>query len=129
MPILIRVRLTACADTSLGGQRFRAAGSHWGKVLAGIASKHGVTEAQVLLRWARQQNVAVIPGSASERHIRENLLQGAAAARARQFVLTPEDMQAIEEAPSPRSWFDPARGPAKMSGEQAESPWAAAVRP
>lgn len=37
-----------------------------------IASKHGRTTAQVLLRWLLQQNVAVLPRSRSTEHIRQN---------------------------------------------------------
>ena len=66
--------IVTTAYTSLGGSRFRGAGSHWGAALTSIAKKHGVTPPQVLLRWAVQQKVAVIPGSGSEAHIRENLL-------------------------------------------------------
>ena len=41
--------------------------------LAKIARKHGKTAGQITLRWlVQQQNVAAIPKSASEKHIREN---------------------------------------------------------
>jgi 2,5-diketo-D-gluconate reductase A len=110
--------MVTTAYTSLGGSRFRSSGSHWGPTLAAVAKKHGVKEAQVLLRWAVQQGVAVIPGSASEPHIRENLLQGT-----KHFVLDEADMDAIDKAPPPDSWFDPKRGPAKLSAKQAELPW------
>ena len=56
---------------------------------------HGATEAQVLLRWARQQGVAVIPGSSSEAHIVENLELPA-------FELSAAEVAAIEAAPAPR---------------------------
>ena len=112
--------LVTTAYTSLGGSRFRRSGSKWGDALAAIARKYRVKEPQVLLRWAIQQGVAVIPGSASEAHIRENLLAGT------HFSLDQADMDAIDKAPPPESWFDPQRGPAKMSGKEAETPWGGA---
>lgn len=38
-----------------------------------IASKHGKTPAQVLLRWATQRGIAVIPKSSSEARMKQNL--------------------------------------------------------
>ena len=38
-----------------------------------LAKKHGKTPAQILLRWALDQNVSVIPGATSAAHIRDNL--------------------------------------------------------
>ena len=43
------------------------------QTVAGIATKHGKTPAQVLLRWATQRGVAVIPKSSSEGRMKENL--------------------------------------------------------
>ena len=42
-------------------------------VISEIASAHGVTSAQVVLRWNLQKGVVVIPGSSNPEHIRENL--------------------------------------------------------
>lgn len=42
-------------------------------VIAAIADAHGVTSAQVILRWNLQKGVAVVPGSGNPDHIRENL--------------------------------------------------------
>jgi len=72
--LLTEKGIVTTAYTSLGGSRFRALGSHWGKALGRVAAKHGVAESQVLLRWALQQGAAGIPGSASEAHIRSNLM-------------------------------------------------------
>ena len=53
-----------------------------------IASAHGVSAAQVILRWDLQRGVVVIPGSSNPDHIRENLdLFG--------FELTQEEMDQI----------------------------------
>ena len=38
-----------------------------------IAEAHGVTSAQVILRWNLQKGVVVIPGSGNPEHIRENI--------------------------------------------------------
>lgn len=53
-----------------------------------IAENHGVTCAQVILRWNLQKGVVVIPGSSNADHIRENLdLFG--------FELTEDEMSQI----------------------------------
>ncbi|QWU13120.1 Aldo/keto reductase [Paenibacillus sophorae] len=43
------------------------------EVISSIAQAHGVTSAQVILRWNLQKSVVVIPGSSNPNHIRENL--------------------------------------------------------
>ena len=58
------------------------------ETIAAIAGAHGVSAAQVILRWDLQRGVVVIPGSSNPDHIRENLdLFG--------FELTPEEMDRI----------------------------------
>ncbi len=58
------------------------------ETITSIAAAHGVSAAQVILRWDLQRGVAVIPGSSNPDHIRENLdLFG--------FELTPEEMERI----------------------------------
>ena len=53
-----------------------------------IADAHGVSAAQVILRWDLQRGVVVIPGSSNPDHIRENLdLFG--------FELTQKEMEQI----------------------------------
>lgn len=42
-------------------------------VISEIAKAHGVTSAQVILRWNLQKGVVVIPGSSNPDHIKENL--------------------------------------------------------
>ena len=59
-------------------------------VIIEIAEAHGVTSAQVILRWNLQKGVVVIPGSSNPDHIKENLdLFG--------FELTDEEIQKINE--------------------------------
>lgn len=43
------------------------------EVISEIAEVHGVTSAQVILRWNLQKGVVVIPGSGNPEHIRENI--------------------------------------------------------
>ncbi len=58
------------------------------EVISGIAEAHGVSSAQVILRWNLQKGVVVIPGSSNPDHIRENTeLYG--------FTLTGEEMAQI----------------------------------
>lgn len=58
------------------------------ETISSIAEAHGVTSAQVILRWNLQRGVVVIPGSSNPDHIRENLdLFG--------FELTDEEMLQI----------------------------------
>ena len=42
------------------------------EVISAIAEAHGVTSAQVVLRWNLQRGVVVNPGSSNPEHIREN---------------------------------------------------------
>lgn len=58
------------------------------ETISAIAADHGVTSAQVILRWDLQKGVVVIPGSSNPDHIRENLdVFG--------FELTQEEMDRI----------------------------------
>lgn len=57
-------------------------------VLQDIAKAHGVTSAQVILRWNLQRGVVAIPGSSNPEHIKENI-------SVFHFELTDEDMQKI----------------------------------
>ena len=85
--------ITVTAYGSLGGSQNKARGD----AVTKIASKYGKTNAQVLLRWALDQGVAVIPGASSEQHIREDLdLSG--------FALTDEDAKLLESGEVPASF-------------------------
>ena len=58
------------------------------ETIKSIAEAHGVSAAQVILRWDLQRGIVVIPGSSNPEHIKENLdLFG--------FELTEEEMAAI----------------------------------
>ena len=58
------------------------------ETISAIAAAHGVSSAQIILRWNLQKGVVVIPGSSNPDHIRENLdLFG--------FALTQDEMDQI----------------------------------
>jgi len=58
------------------------------EVISGIAKAHGVSSAQVILRWNLQKGVVVIPGSSNPDHIKENT-------ELYHFELTDEEMAQI----------------------------------
>ena len=43
------------------------------QLISPIAKAHGVSPAQVILRWDLQRGIVVIPGSSNPDHIKENL--------------------------------------------------------
>lgn len=57
-------------------------------VISSIAEAHGVSSAQVILRWNLQKGVVVIPGSSNPDHIRENT-------ELYDFTLTDAEMERI----------------------------------
>ncbi|MCI8699351.1 MAG: aldo/keto reductase [Oscillospiraceae bacterium] len=59
------------------------------EVISSIARAHGVSSAQVILRWNLQEGVVVIPGSSNPDHIKENTLLY-------HFLLTDEEMARID---------------------------------
>lgn len=60
-------------------------------VVTKMAKRLGVSKAKVLLRWALDQGVAVIPGATSEEHIKDNL-------NLMDFHLTPRDKEELESS-------------------------------
>jgi len=58
------------------------------EVICEIAKLHGVSSAQVILRWNLQKGVVVIPGSSNPEHIRENT-------ELYEFELTRQEMDKI----------------------------------
>ena len=58
-------------------------------LLKTVAEKHKRTAPQILLRWALQHGVAVIPKSSRPEHLRENF-------RLFDFVLPTEDMSRLD---------------------------------
>lgn len=72
------------------GGRGHTSGLFADEVISAIAENHGVTSAQVILRWNLQRGVVVNPGSSNPDHIRENLDVFC-------FELTDEEMAQIAE--------------------------------
>ena len=60
------------------------------ETIADIARAHGVTSAQVVLRWHLQRGVVAIPGSSNPDHIRENI-------SVFDFTLSDNEMNAIAD--------------------------------
>lgn len=58
------------------------------EVISGIAKAHGVSSAQIILRWNLEKGVVVIPGSSNPDHIKENT-------ELYHFELTGEEMAQI----------------------------------
>lgn len=67
-------------------------------VLAGIAARHGTSDAQIALAWVlRQDHIIAIPKSGSAAHVRENNA-------AMDISLTPQDLAELDAAfPPPRA--------------------------
>jgi len=59
------------------------------ETIKAIAEAHGVSPAQVILRWDLQRGIVVIPGSSNPEHIKENL-------DLFDFELTEEEMEQIK---------------------------------
>jgi diketogulonate reductase-like aldo/keto reductase len=111
--------IVTTAYTSLGGSRFTNAASkqiEYPSALTELAEKYHTTPTQVLLRWALNQQVAVIPGSSSKAHIQENL-------ELLDFTLTMDERDRLEGVGPPTGWWDPKRGPVKMLDDQATQAW------
>lgn len=62
------------------------------KQLGRIAEAHKKTGQQVLLRWAIEHNVTVIPGSSKVEHMKQNM-------DIFDFKLSPEEMQELDSVP------------------------------
>ena len=58
--------------------------------ISSIAEAHGVSSAQVILRWDLQRGIVVIPGSSNPEHIKENMDLFS-------FRLTDEEMERISQ--------------------------------
>lgn len=65
--------IAVTAYFSFGGSAKNTETERGGTAVTTVAKKHGVSNTQVLLRWALDQGVAVIPGATSKEHIKENL--------------------------------------------------------
>ena len=87
IPYIQNLRIVVQGWYPLGGR------GHTGELLSDeviteIAAAHGVSSAQVILRWNLQKGVVVIPGSSNPDHIKENT-------ELFHFELTDEEMERI----------------------------------
>ena len=89
--------MVVIAYGSLGGSKNVGQAS---AAVAAVALRHGVSNAQVLLRWALQRGVVVIPGATSRAHIADNLALSRAAAPLG-LHLNEEDLRQIETSGKP----------------------------
>lgn len=64
-----------------------------------IASAHGMSLSQVLLRWAIEHGATVVPWASQREHIAENL-------GVTNFSLSPTELRAISRVPRPAMWAD-----------------------
>ena len=80
---------TAAGHDSAKTDEMKAAGAEAGSPFKVMASKYGVSEAQVLLRWAVQKGYPVLPKSTNAARVRQN-------ADIFGFAIDAEDMAAIE---------------------------------
>lgn len=85
--------IAVTAYGSLGGSKNAAAS----QAAQRVAKKYGLSKAQVLLSWALNKGVAVIPGATSQEHIEQNLATPAG-------LLTKDDMDLLESSGPPESW-------------------------
>lgn len=77
------------------------------EILSGIASKHGKTTAQVMLRWHIQRGVIIIPKSVHKERMSENF-------NIFDFKLDDEDMKRIEQMDTKTSAFFSHQDPAMV---------------
>ena len=69
-------------------------------VVKKIASAHGVTPVQAILRWHTQKGFCIIPGSKSPEHIRENM-------DIFKFELSAEEMSQMSTLDVDRKYYNP----------------------
>ena len=65
--------------------------------VASLAKHYGKTEAQILLRWAIEQNATVIPWASSRTHIKQNL-------EAISFAMAAGEVESLTGEPRPAKW-------------------------
>lgn len=75
------------AYSSLGGSKSNATSLRNDSIIIKIAKNLGKSPVQILLRWAFQQNIGILPKGSSKEHIEENIDLG--------FNLSEEDMDTL----------------------------------
>ncbi|MGH8112928.1 MAG: aldo/keto reductase, partial [Rhodanobacteraceae bacterium] len=84
--------------------------------IAGIAQRHSVSPAQILIAWALARGTAVIPKAVKRDHIRQNL-------EAAKLELTAADMDAIARLDRQRRYFTGSFWALPGSGYTVENIW------
>ncbi len=69
-----------------------------------IAGNHGVSEAQVIIRWLNQKGLVAIPKASSRKHLKDNF-------QARELQLSDQEMERIENCDAGNRLLAPAYGP------------------
>ena len=81
--------IAVTAWSSLAGTTMQSAKAFTVETIKAIADKNSISVAQVLLRWAVQKGLVVIPGTSNPKHMAENLAVYS-------FELSSSDMSAID---------------------------------
>eukprot|EP00929_Paragymnodinium_shiwhaense_P032062 TRINITY_DN17843_c0_g1_i1.p1 TRINITY_DN17843_c0_g1~~TRINITY_DN17843_c0_g1_i1.p1 ORF type:complete len:390 (+),score=95.04 TRINITY_DN17843_c0_g1_i1:52-1170(+) len=85
-------KIAVTAYFSLGGIQNKDKAADL-ELLKGIGGAHKVSSSQVLLRWALEKNISIIPGTGNPKHMRENLgIYG--------FSLSADEMSSIDKLKS-----------------------------
>lgn len=75
-------------------------------VITKIAAAHGVTPAQVILRWEMQEGLLTIPGSTNPAHIQENFATAMGEVNGKPFTLTSAEMKKIKKLDKEQRFFN-----------------------
>lgn len=71
-----------------------------------IAHAHGVSAAQVILRWEIQEELITIPGATNPEYIHENIAAARGKVNGKPFVLTEEEMKQIRSLNKEKRFFN-----------------------
>ncbi|MGN1353982.1 MAG: aldo/keto reductase [Alloprevotella sp.] len=74
-------------------------------VIVQIAERHGVTPAQVIIRWEIQEGLVTIPGATNPDYIHENIAAAKGEVHGKNFTLTAEDMQQMRSLNKEERFF------------------------
>lgn len=75
-------------------------------VIVKIAQAHGVTPAQVILRWEIQEGLLTIPGATNPDYIHENIAAAQGEVGGKPFALTPEEMEQMRQLNKEQRFFN-----------------------
>lgn len=75
-------------------------------VIMSIAKAHGVTPAQVILRWEMQEGLLTIPGATNPDYIHENIAAAKGEVNGRPFTLTAKEMKRMRRLNREQRFFN-----------------------